>query len=278
MARANDRPVTDADRMPTTDDGIASALETSSRGTTAVGVFVQDQTTDTLTVPFLNTRAEAALSADTVIDSRTVDLAGGHGVLIGEIMELAETATGRFMQSEVLSVNVNQITLDQPVTDVFTVAGSTVLLSTSDLNVNGLTTPQVFSVLPLPAQSGDMVRVIFEFRDNADMDFTTFGGMSPLANGCVLRIKRQDGTFKNLFNFKDNGDIIEQCFDHSFLPNNGQGDRGFTARLTWGGASKHGVVIRLEGALGEELQVVIQDDLTALGRFHITAQGHDIQD
>ena len=122
-----------------------------------------------------------------------------------------------------------------------------------------------------------MVRIILEIRDDSDMDFTTFGGIAPLLNGCVLRVKNPDGSFKNLFNFKDNGDIIKQGFDHSFLPNNGQGDRGFTARITWGGQSKHGVVIRLEGSLGEELQLVIQDDLRGLSRFHLTAQGHEIQ-
>ena len=112
------------------------------------------------------------------------------------------------------------------------------------------------------------------------MDFTTFGSGPALTNGCVLRIKNPDGTFKNLFNFKSNSDFIEQGFDHAFLaPKTGNTFTGFTSRVTWGGQSKHGVVIRLDGTLGEELQLIIQDDLIASGntRFHLTAQGHEIQ-
>lgn len=258
---------------------IVSPLETSDRGTVGVPIFVQDQTTPVLTIPFLQTRAAVTLASDTVIDSRTITLTGGHSVVTGEVIEIAETLTTNFMQSEVVSVATNVITLDQPVNRVYTAAGSTVLASSKDLLVDGSVTPEIFTVLPLPNQAGDMVRVILEMRSTSDMDFSTFGGASPLFNGCVLRIKNQDGTFVNLFNFKSNSDFFEQGFDHEFLlPKGGNTTKGFIARVTWGGQSKHGVVIRLDGALSEELQLVIQDDLTSGNtRFHLTAQGHELQ-
>jgi len=145
------------------------------------------------------------------------------------------------------------------------------------MNVDGSVTPVVFSVLPFSAQSGDMVRMIVEMRDTSPMDFETYGGLPALTNGCVIRVKNGDGTYRNLYNFKSNGDIIEQCFDHDFFLNNGGNVRGFTARLTWGGTSKHGVVIRLDGSLGEALEFIVQDDLSELTRMHWTAQGSEIQ-
>lgn len=185
------------------------------------------------------------------------------------------------MQTEVVSVNVNDITIDQPVNRVYTTTNSDLFASSKDLLVDGSVTPQVFSILPLPDQSGDMVRIIIEIRGSSggDMDFTTFGSETALTNGCVMRVKRADGTFRNLFNFKSNSDFFEQGFDHSFLaPLQGNSIAGFTARVSWGGQSKHGVVIRIDGALQEELQVVIQDDLTGGNtRFHLTAQGHELQ-
>jgi hypothetical protein len=148
--------------------------------------------------------------------------------------------------------------------------------------VDGSVTPAIFSILPLSTQAGDMVRIIMEIRGGANqaMDFSKFGSDTALTNGCVVRINNGDGTFKNLFNFKSNGDFIEQGFDNAFLePKGGNTITGFTARVTWGGQSKHGVVIRLDGALGEALEVVVQDDLASTNntRFHLIAQGHELQ-
>jgi len=260
-----------------------SSFEVSNKGTAGLGVFVQDQTSTVLTTPFLQTRAIVTLAADTVVNSRIINLVAGHSTIVGEVIELAINGSTLFMQSEVVSINVNAITLDQPVNRIYTVAGSVAFRSTKDLLVDGSVTPQVFSVLPLPGQSGDMVRIILEMRGGAgdDMDFTTFGSDAELTNGCVLRINNGDGTYTNLFNFKSNSDFFEQGYDHTFsLPRSGQTTQGFTARVTWGGQSKHGVVIRLDGAKNEALEIVIQDNLLATNntRFHLTAQGHELQE
>lgn len=263
------------------DTRISDSFETSDRGNTALKTFIQDQTSPVLTVPFLKGRAIVTLALDTVVDARTVELVGGHGVTVGETLELADTDVMKFMQSDVIAVNVNTITLDQPINRVYTVADAVVQASSKDLLVDGSVTPQVFSVLPLPNQSGDMVRILMEIRGqaNQDLDFTKFGTDSELFNGCVLRINNGDGTFTNLFNFKSNSDFIEQGLDHAFLqPVTGQAIGGLICRVTWGGQSKHGVVIRLDGTLGEALEIVIQDNLTTPNtRFHLTAQGHELQ-
>jgi len=260
---------------------IVNPVETSNRGNTAVKVFIQDQTSSVLTVPFLQTRSAITLTADTVVNSNVINVASLHGAIVGEVIELAITGTSDFMQSDVTATTATTITLDQPVNQVYTVANSTVLRSTKNMIVDGSVTPQVFSVLPLPDQSGDMVRIIVELRGSAGgtVDYTTFGSETALTKGCVIRINNGDGTYRNLFNFKSNSDFFEQGFDHSFLDPKGGGTiPGFTGRVTWGGPSKHGVVIRVDGALGEALEVVIQDDLTGGNtRFHLTAQGHEIQ-
>jgi hypothetical protein len=252
-------------------------IEVSARGNTGVKSYVQDQKTPSLSTPFLQERNLATIAVDTVVESRNVTLEAGHNAVAGDILELADLGSGIFMQSEITDVTVNVIECDQPINTVYT-STDIAVVSTREMNVNGLITPQIFSVLPLPDQEGDMVRVTFELQDNASMDFSTFGGLPELANGCVLRVKLGDGTFRNIFNFKNNGDIIIESFDHDFLPATGMNIRGFIARLTWGGQSKHGVVIPLDGALDEELQLVIQDDLTGLTRFRMKAQGHEPQD
>ena len=47
-----------------------------------------------------------------------------------------------------------------------------------------------------------------------------------------------------------------------------------TSRRTFGGQNKNGIVIRLKGDDNDELQAIIQDDLTDLDHFHVIAQGH----
>lgn len=258
---------------------LGDTLETSNRDVTGLGVFVQDQTTFPLTVPFLIQRSTATLSANAVVNSRTVELVAGHSAQVGEILELADPSMPTvFMQSRILNVATNTITLDKPINYPYEAATTQVVVSSDDMQVDGSVTPQVFSVLPLPAQSGDMVRVIWRIESSSAMDFETFGGATGLTNGCVLRINNGDGTYRNLFNWKTNGDIINEAYDYSFQQNTANNARGFTSRLTWGGQSKHGVVIRLDGSKGEALEVVVQDDLTSGNtRFTMKAQGHEIQ-
>jgi hypothetical protein len=254
--------------------------ETSDRGSTGLSVFVQDQTTKLLDVPFLRERTSTTLAADTAIDDRTVLLTPGHGAVIGDVLEIAATGTEDFIQSKVLNVATNTITIDQPINRIYS-SGETVILSSDNMLVNGSVTPQIFSILPLPSQKGDMVRVIITITSSQPQDFETFGSMPALTNGCVLRIKKQDGTFENVFNWKSNGEFIDRSFDSDFLVNTGNNVRAFFARRTFGGQSKNGVVIRLDGDLSEELQVVIQDDLvtgTTNTSFNMFAQGHAIQE
>ena len=63
-------------------------------------------------------------------------------------------------------------------------------------------------------------------------------------------------------------------FDGMFQSKSGGGEHAFVGRSTWGGQSKRGVVLRVDGNLGEEVQLVIQDDLTGLTDFLMVAQGH----
>jgi hypothetical protein len=264
---------------------MSDSFETSDRGNTAVKTFIQDQTSPVLSVPLLIARASIALAVDTVVDSRDITLDPGHGTLVGEVIELADPNELKFMQARVLVVAVNVITLDQPVNRVYTVATGIAQRSSDDMLVDGSSTPQIFSVLPLPSQAGDMVRIIVLIEGPGDQDSNSFGSDVALTNGCVIRVKESDGNFKNIFNFKTNGDFIIQGFDNAFLqprvPANNT--RAFISRVTWGGQSKHGVVIRLDGSLNEELQVVIQDDLrTGQGanintRFMLLAEGHELQ-
>lgn len=251
-------------------------LERSDRGGLGVPVFVQDQTTGSLDVPFLLDRGTFALDGGTTRGSRFFDAVSGHGIVIGETIELADSTT--FMQAKVLGVTVDAIEIDTPINHVYLDAG-TGTRSTDDMRVDGSVTPQVFSILPLEGQAGDLTRVILRIESTSNMDFTKFGSLAPLTNGCVLRVKEKNGDFRSQVNFKTNGDFIEKAYDNINQTKSGGGGFGFVSRLTYAGQSKHGVSIRIDGDREEEWQLVIQDKLdVGLTKLGMTGGGHELQE
>ena len=233
-------------------------------------------------IPFLFRINTSTVAVSPSVGDRTVELAAGHGTVVGNVLEVAEPGTGTFIQSEVLNVASNTITLDQPVNFPYSV-GAPVNISSADLLVDGSSTPVVFTIDPSPAQRGNIIRIILEMRSENEMDFSTFGGEPPITNGCVLRIKQQGGTFVNLYNWKTNGEFARRCYDYFSQAKTGGTENSIVARSTYGGDSRRGTFVRLDGNRDEELQIVIQDDLTLSGAtkntlFRLIAQGHELQE
>jgi len=250
-------------------------VEEAEDGTTGVAVFVQDQTTPILEVPFLAERGTFTITADVSIGDRTFEASPGHGTTVGEVIELYNDLT--FMQARVLTVVTNTIGIDSPINFAYT-AGTNALRSTDDMRVNGSVTPQVFSVKPQAGQAGDVNRIILDIESNTAMDFTTFGSLAALVNGCVIRFKNKDGYFRNLWNWKTNGGFLNHGPEHGFQSKTGGGGFGLIAWSTFNGQEKRGVAIRLRGEFSEELQIVIQDNLsTGLTKFRVLAQGSELQ-
>lgn len=257
-------------------DKILSAVEISNRDNAGLAVFIQDQTTRPFSLPFTTNRTPFTLAIDAVVNSRTITAVAGHGIVAGDMVEIADTEY--FLICRVLSVAVNVITLDQPVNYPYPTTSIT-NRSSSNLLVDGSVTPVVFSLNPNLDQAGDITRLKLSFIDDQPMDFLRFGGHDPLINGIVCRVNKGDGTYDNLFNVKTNDDIIEQSNNHDFLiPRTGATQYGFSAQITWAGQQNHGVAIRLDGRLNESLEIVIQDDLTAGNTtFQVYGQGSEIQ-
>jgi hypothetical protein len=251
-------------------------LEVSERGTEGVPVFIQDQTTDPLDIVFLEFLNNTTIAADTAVGSNQFTATAGHGIVPGNVIEIANNEI--FIQALVIAVAGDLITIDSPINHLY-LAGSPLIISNPEMNVLGTpASPRIFSIVPGPNQKGDITRAIIEIQDSSSMDFTKFGGIASLTNGCLMRYKKSNGDFINLFNWKSNGGFIIRAFDHQFQTKIGGGLNAFVARTTWAGQSKRGVVLRLDGDAGEELQILVQDDLTGLDRFVCVAQGHLLQE
>lgn len=266
-------------------------LETSNRGTTGAAMFLQDQTTEMLDLDFLQVvKTGLTLAVDSVADSRDITLTAGHGMItgvfpvgdVGTILEVGSTDTGRFIQAKVLAVVGDVITLNQLVGDVFP---SGTLVSTGNRNMalaDGSSTPVIFKVEPAPAQAGDITRIVIAIIGPTAMDFSTFGSDDALPVGLLFRVRRPDGSYKNLRTVDVNLEAMLWGFDNNIFTPKSQGNttHGIAFRVTFAGPEKHGVVARLDGTLLEQIECVVLDALNAGSNtiVRVIAEGHELQE
>lgn len=251
------------------DASISSPMEVTDRGGKGLAVFIQDQQTSILDLDFTNHQVFFQLQSPTETNSRVFTAVTGHGIQVGDVIEFFKATN--VTQARVLTVSGDTITTDNLIGDVYP-TGVSYNSGSRDMRVDGSTTPVVFSIRPTAIQSGDFNAVKFIIMSSSAMDFSKFGSGASLTNGCLLRYKKTDGSFENIFNFKNNGDLVLKCFQH-FFNEGGLSDSSFSfiSKATFNGQSDNGVTIRLDGALNEELQVVIQDNLQSLNQVLIQA-------
>jgi len=250
-------------------------LETSARGETGSLTRLQDETTRMLELFFTNKLAKFQLASSPDPLSNNFDVLAGHSIAVGNIIELGKA--DNFIQAEVITVVTNAISINQIIGGVYP-TGVDFDNSSKDMLVDGSVTPVIFTLKPSPGQFGDITRILMGIQSTTQMDFSLFGGAAALAKGCLLRVKRSNGEFNNLFSWATNGGFTLRSLDSITQAKVGGGEHSFIARSSFGGQDKRGVVVRLEGLEGEELQIVIQDDLTSGNTLlQIIAQGHELE-
>jgi hypothetical protein len=254
---------------------IKEPLETNG----AIPVNIQDQTTQLLDLYFTQAKgAPTSLVEATIFDSSWIRVASVVGVSAGDYIGVfgGDTASPQFYFGEAISISSDTIFLDTPLDFVFDSADNVVCTS-REMNVDGSTTRQIFTIQAGGVTSPievDLTRLIFTMTSTTSMDDARFGGISALTYGIVLR--QVDGVVRNFWNIKSNSDFIQLSYDVTYSDKAPAGFYGFRCRYTMSGQDKHGVTIRLEG--GDELQIIIQDDLSALTSFRVLAAGHVVTD
>lgn len=213
------------------------------------------------------------LAVDAVIDSRTITVSPGHGLVATDrIIILQENGEPQYFFTEIISVAVDVLTLDTLVPYVFLAAQAEITQYDPDLNKDGSVTTYKAELRNPFSFSLDITRFIFHMTDATAMDDSKFGGRAALVNGISLRKNIPGSGNFHFWNCKTNGEIGELSFDKAYDEKAPAGVYGFSSRLTYAGQSKHGVAILLEP--GEAVEMLIQDDLTLLLSFTIMVEGH----
>jgi len=255
-------------------NGTPKALKVDEFG--AQDVNIQDQHT-LLVDLYLHEHIETLpLTADTSIGDTTVTVTDLSATIVGHLLCFKEN--GRFSQIGIVTITGTgpwDLVLESPLDYAYTTAGfcgST----TKEANVNGSITPVIYHISPPSGTQWDITRLMFYLQDNVAMDDAKFGGISALTKGIVLR--KKDTIYQNLFNVKSNGEFALRAYDRTYGDKAPAGSYSMFCRRTFAGQSKNGITIRLDGDTSDDLELIIQDDLTGLEKFHIVCQGHVVKD
>ncbi len=240
----------------------------------SVPVTVQDQTTPIVIVPLHQKQGETTLATDAAIDNYTVTLTDATGFVDGNLVALSDVANSQvYYGRQVGAPAANVITVDRPFDFTF-VTGTTITRNRTNMNIDGSVTTQVFGlrqgVDPALNLTADVVRIIMTMYTATAPTLSDFGDIAGgITNGVTLR--KRDGNRVNLFNIKDNGELAGICYDIQFLSVFGPGQDGVTSRLTFGGWSKMGAVVRV--APNEDIELLVNDNLTSLQKFELIVEG-----
>jgi hypothetical protein len=276
---------------------IVSPVDSTTGG---VEVSMQDQYTPTIDSYMLKSlqspvNPDSAISdGDIVLDILTASLGS---ITTGSRLFVAEAGLDSFWQPIVKGLNADtpvvgttRLDLDVPAPIDMTTSAN-VFLVEDDLS-NHFTTPDhptIASPDSFKANNNDVVayditRIILQIQTSTAPELSDFGDIAGgLASAVdegpiVLRhwVNAQ-GHFHNIARWYNNLDLMGWMFDLDLISGFGaSGDKGLKGRMTFGGSSKHGVVIRLEQ--NDYLEALIQDDLSDLTSFKIMVQGHRISD
>lgn len=244
----------------------------------ALNVDIQDRETELIDLHFYTNGTTRSFFSTVTAGSRSATIATGSGISVGDYIIVSEGT--RFYDGIVLTKAItppeDDFTFDTPFDFAFTTA-AVIAPGLENLNQDGSVTPIIAFVSPQNLQDGvgfHITRIMISITDETAMDDGIFGGGAALTNGIVVRTIR-DGEFHNLFNAKTNGDLAAHAYDLTYAskPPAGSG-HGLRWRRTFGGQSKGGSVVALSSTTNDQIQIVIQDNLTGLVTFTAVAQGH----
>ena len=238
---------------------------------TAAAIEIQDQYSEAIDLYMCQKYLTTNPTAPIALDARSITLASVAWVIAWDCLDIMEN--GRTFQSIIQTIVSSTITFSCPSDQAFTTS-AIVKIGKWNMNVNGSVTPVIYTLQPPTWVKWDINRIIVWITDDSVMDDAKFGGITALTNWVVFRIK--DGYYKNLFVVSDNSGWRERSFDVAYADKAPAGSYGFGVRKTFNGQDNHWITLRLNGDTNDQLQVIIQDNLTGLTKMAVVAQWHQV--
>jgi len=241
-----------------------------------VPVNLQDQTTRAIFVKFNEVSNSTDLDIPAVKGAYTIKPTDTTGFVDGRYIILFDPDSENFsFYTQIGAPAVGVVTLDCPI-DFSYPAGAFVDTAITDMSVNGSGVPRVFGLRGVGAPPGvnikvDITNIIFQCITASPISLVELGDITKLTRGLVLR--KRNNIIENIFNIKTNAEIASiMSFTPYAATNPQQGTDGFISKLTFTGQENVGVAPRLP--IGDDLELLNQDNLTAITSLNAMAIGH----
>ena len=218
------------------------------------------------------TLASAIAAGDTAMT-----VTDATGIVVGMRFEISEGSNLQKTLPTVTSIaGAPVITLDGPFDSAYTTA-ATVEVTVVNMAVAGtLASPVTYLIKPHASEVWHITRMNFTMVHKSQATDALFGSLTALTNGVVIRSVTDILGIKTLTNAKSNQDWRNDMFDVVYSDKAGPSLFGTAGRWSW--KQRTDAIIRLDGATGDQLEILIQDDLTAstneISDFQIKIQGH----
>jgi len=244
----------------------------------ALDINVQDQTTKLIDIRLARTLlGPFALAKDTLPNGNTVTLVDASTINVNDKVGIFQDSSNPASYfGYVVSKSTNTLTLNMPFDISFDHTNA--ILYTLENNLSSITasatSKKIYQFYNGSETPIGITRLMYKMITATAGELTEFGDITALTNGVLIRKKKADGTYQNIYNFRNNSEISLIAYDFIFYDaaNPGIGVYGFAARSTFSGQDKHGVAVRL--AQDEALEAVVMDNITGITDFKIMAQGH----
>lgn len=224
-------------------------------------------------MPYLTREISASSFASAgVVDTNTVTLATGHGVLVGDSVVVKGLYIGR-----ALVVAGDVVTLNQRFNLTFPIGTVCYRVSTS-MVVDGSTTPVFFELESAPGIKFDVYKIRLAFRGTAEPDDAKFAMLAAaLTKGLLVRAKISATRYNNYFNARSNSEFhLRGTLSYNAKAPAGSFGMVFEFPLK----DDNGVALRIDGTAGTRLEVIVQDKLdgSTLSYMEGTVSGHVVED
>lgn len=238
-------------------------------------VFVQDQHSAVVEGFFAEELAITTVVSGGAVDTRTITVAAGHG-FVGFTTAPGECLVFKgYYMGRVLAVATNTLTVDMPF-NISIPAGTTVYRASTNMLVDGSVTPHLFKFVSTAGVKFDIRGLRFVFRSANVMDYTKFGGATEISAPFVVRKKITSTRYNNIVAARNNGEL-ELTLSLKASDRAPSGEYGMLAEYP--SSESRGVVLRVDGDKGEELQAVVYANL-ATGNTYLrgSVYGHVVED
>ena len=202
----------------------------------------------------------------------SIQLADATNFNINDVIEIHNTMRETTFPIITALPGGDVLTLDRPLDFGYSIGDDVDIIHTDlKTGIGTLAAPISHVILPPAGIIWHIERIILTMVHGTVGADDKFGDLSALTNGVIIRANI-NGQFGSFTNWKTNGDIRRDMYDVSYSDKAG-GPAGFGTSGR-GSFNRIGVTLRLNGDVGDYLEVLVQDDLTDLNSFLINGQGH----